>query len=65
MHIHQGILYSVDETDIKNGTFIFPSNVSIIGKDCFEYVKNLKTIIIPGKIVHIYDYAFYCFGEYS
>ena len=59
MEINKGTLLKVEESDIIHGSFIFPPDVSIIGHKCFIELNNLKELIVPPKITHIYDYAFY------
>lgn len=58
MEIKANRLNKVANEDIINGTFIFPPNIFEIGYACFEGLDNLREIIIPKKIIHVFDSAF-------
>ncbi len=61
MKIENGVLSKVDNIDIKNGFFIVPDGVEVVGKYAFDNCKNLKTVIIPEGVTEIADSAFcYC-----
>ena len=58
MEIKNNVLVKVDDSDIKNGTFIIPSNVIAIGEYAFEACKSLKNITIQSSITKIGRGAF-------
>ena len=53
MKITDNILIKVEETDIKNGTFVVPDSVTSIGVCAFEGCKNLAEITIPNSVTSI------------
>lgn len=54
-------LYNVTNKDLnKDGTFIFPHGVQVIGKYAFSYCTKLEKIFIPDEIIGIDYGAFLC-----
>ena len=58
MEIKANRLNKVTNEDIINGIFIFPQYITEIGYECFSGVDDLREIIIPPKITHVFDNAF-------
>lgn len=66
MIIKNGILFSVLDDDILNGTFTFPEGVKSIGYDAFGRCKTLTHIDIPKGVKSIGEFAFtYCYSLVS
>lgn len=59
MVIEDGILLSVSDDDLENGTFCFPDGVIVIGKLAFACCETLTELVIPGSVRKIGAYAFY------
>lgn len=60
-----GVLYNKDMTEIilvpeglKSGKFVVPHGVKKIGKNSFDYCKNIQTIILPETLTEIGEEAF-------
>lgn len=58
MVISKKILMSVDEEDIKDGTFIVPPEVKSINFQAFKDLTNLRNIVIPDSVQTIGFSAF-------
>ena len=56
--IENGVLKRVELYDIKNGTYIFPNNVNIIGMGAFWNCTSLKQLIVPNSVKNINRSAF-------
>ena len=52
------ILVSVDSREIKNGTFIIPEGINVIGDRAFYNCPELTTVIIPETVTKIENKAF-------
>ena len=52
------VLVTVEESDIKNGTFTIPGKVKAIGDEAFNFCDNLANITIPEGITSIGISAF-------
>ena len=58
MRIVNNVLLEVAGSDIKNGTFIIPSDVTSIGIRAFWGCDLLQTIDIPKSVTNIDSSAF-------
>ena len=58
MIVRKGVLISVTDRDIKNGTFDNWEGIYAIGPKAFYNVSSLKQIRIPFTITSIEDEAF-------
>ena len=50
MNLAGGSLWIVNDSDIKNGTFIIPSSVKRINRECFARLHHLTQITIPRNV---------------
>lgn len=58
MEIKDNVLVKVDESDIENGCFIVPSNVTKIGNEAFMTCFSLEMVIMSKSVTEIGDKAF-------
>ena len=58
MEIEDDTLYEVENSNLIEGTFIFPSNVKYIGKLGFYNCTKLEYLKIPVGVLGIGEYAF-------
>lgn len=57
--IENGILKEVSNEEIIDGTYVIPSDVLVIGPECFTMNLKLIKIVIPSNVVAIGKKAFY------
>lgn len=61
MKIKNGMLLQVDNSDIKNGEFVFPVDVVLIHDHAFKNCSDLTSITIPEHVIASDSPAFsYC-----
>lgn len=58
MKIENGVLIEVKNSDIEDGQFIFPDGITSIGPNAFEYLDELRSVVIPDGITSIGNSAF-------
>ena len=58
MKVKNNILLRVENSDIINGTFKIPNNITIIADHCFGNLVYLNEISIPQNVTEIQSYAF-------
>ena len=60
-----GVLFNKDKTELvccpmtREGEYVIPASVSIIGDSAFEWCELLTSISLPEGLTSIGDYAFY------
>jgi hypothetical protein len=58
MKIENQILFSIDNSDIINGTITIPTSVTTIGNRAFSHCTSLTSITIPKSVTTIGNSAF-------